>query len=100
MPNFNRFTIRAQEALQNAQDLASRENQGELRPLHLLSALISDSQSLVQPTVSSIFPTSLCRFWIRRPKSRCIKRMNLYPASIFSWPCSKSQLLLRDSWSV
>ena len=52
MPNFNRFTIRAQEALQNAQDLASRENQGELRPLHLLSALISDSQSLVQPMLA------------------------------------------------
>ncbi|MDP1688550.1 MAG: AAA family ATPase [bacterium] len=49
MPNFNRFTIKAQEALQNAQDLASAENQGELKPLHLLSSLVIDSQSLVQP---------------------------------------------------
>lgn len=49
MPNFHRFTIKAQEALQNAQDLASAENQGELRPLHLLAALVIDSQSLVQP---------------------------------------------------
>lgn len=49
MPNFHRFTIKAQEALQNAQDLASAENQGELKPLHLLAALIVDSQSLVQP---------------------------------------------------
>ncbi|MDP3956779.1 MAG: Clp protease N-terminal domain-containing protein, partial [bacterium] len=49
MPNFNRFTIKAQEALQSAQDLASRENQGELKPVHLLSALIHDAQSLVQP---------------------------------------------------
>ncbi len=49
MPNFHRFTIKAQEALQNAQDLASAENQGELKPLHLLAALVVDSQSLVQP---------------------------------------------------
>lgn len=49
MPNFHRFTIKAQEALQNAQDLASRENQGELKPTHLFMSLLSDSQSLVQP---------------------------------------------------
>jgi len=49
MPNFNKFTIRAQEALQNAQDIASQRNHSELKPLHLLLALIEDSQSLVQP---------------------------------------------------
>jgi ATP-dependent Clp protease ATP-binding subunit ClpB len=49
MPNFHRFTIKAQEALQSAQDFAARENQGELRPIHLLWALLSDNQSLVQP---------------------------------------------------
>ncbi|HEY4524022.1 MAG TPA: AAA family ATPase [Candidatus Paceibacterota bacterium] len=49
MPNFHRFTIKAQEALQGAQDLASRENQGELKPVHLLSTLLHDAQSLVQP---------------------------------------------------
>jgi len=49
MPNFNKFTIRAQEALQNAQDVASQRNHSELKPLHLLLALIEDSQSLVQP---------------------------------------------------
>lgn len=49
MNSFNRFTLKAQEAIQNAQDLASSENHGEFRSLHLLSALISDSESLVQP---------------------------------------------------
>ena len=49
MPNFNKFTIRAQEALQNAQDIASQKNHSELKSLHLLLALIEDSQSLVQP---------------------------------------------------
>jgi len=47
--NFNRFTIKAQESLQNAQDLASQKNHGEFRALHLLYSLISDAQSLVQP---------------------------------------------------
>jgi len=49
MNNFNRFTIKAQESLQNAQDLASRNNHGELKALHLLVALISEEQSLVRP---------------------------------------------------
>ena len=49
--NFNRFIIKAQEALQSAQDLASK-NHGEFRALHLLSSLISDSQSLVQPLLT------------------------------------------------
>ncbi len=49
MPNFNRFTIKAQEALQNAQDMVARQNHGELKALHLLSALIGDEQTLVRP---------------------------------------------------
>lgn len=49
MPNFHKFTIKAQEALQNAQDIAAQKNHGELKPLHLLLALIEDSGSLVQP---------------------------------------------------
>lgn len=52
MPNFHRFTIKAQEALQNAQELAARRNQGELRALHLLAALIMDQQSLVLPLLA------------------------------------------------
>src|SRR3989338_5427265 len=49
MRNFNRFTIKAQEALQNAQELAAKLNHGEFRAIHLLSTLIKDSQSLVRP---------------------------------------------------
>lgn len=51
MSSFHRFTIKAQEALQNAQDLASQKNHGELKALHLLFALVQDSQSLVQPVL-------------------------------------------------
>ncbi len=51
MPNFHRFTIKAQEALQNAQEYAAQKNHGELKALHLLTALIADQQSLVQPVL-------------------------------------------------
>lgn len=49
MNNFNRFTIKAQEALQMAQEIAAEKNHGELKAIHLLASLISDTQSLVQP---------------------------------------------------
>jgi ATP-dependent Clp protease ATP-binding subunit ClpB len=52
MNNFNRFTIKAQEALQGAQEIASQRNHGELRAIHLLASLIDDSQSLVQPILN------------------------------------------------
>jgi ATP-dependent Clp protease ATP-binding subunit ClpB len=52
MPNFHRFTIKAQEALQNAQEIAAQENHGELKALHLLLALLNDEQSLVLPTLT------------------------------------------------
>lgn len=47
--NFNRFTVKAQEALQMAQELAARENHGEFKAVHLLYALSNDQGSLVQP---------------------------------------------------
>jgi len=52
MNNFNRFTIKAQEALQNAQDIAGKENHGELKALHLLAALVEDENTLVVPVLA------------------------------------------------
>ncbi len=49
MPNFNRFTIKAQEALQGAQEYVAKHNHGELKALHLLLALLGDEQTLVRP---------------------------------------------------
>ncbi len=51
MPNFHRFTIKAQEALQNAQEIAAKKNHGELKGIHLLAALLEDEQSLVIPVL-------------------------------------------------
>ncbi len=47
----HRFTIKAQEALQNAQDIAAKENHGEFKIIHLLISLLSDENSLVRPLV-------------------------------------------------
>jgi len=49
MPNFHRFTIKAQEALQNAQELVAKYHHGELKALHLLFSLLSDEATLVRP---------------------------------------------------
>jgi ATP-dependent Clp protease ATP-binding subunit ClpB len=52
MPSFHRFTIKAQEALQNAQEIAAKKNHGELKALHLLAALLEEQSSLVAPVLS------------------------------------------------
>ena len=49
--NFQRFTIKAQEALQNAQEIAARHNHGEFKAIHLLAALLMDESSLVRPVL-------------------------------------------------
>jgi len=47
MSNFQKFTFKAQEALQNAQEIVMRRNHGELKAIHLLAALISDTDTIV-----------------------------------------------------
>ncbi len=49
MPNFHKFTIKAQEALQGAQDRAARFRHGELKAIHILHSLLDDEQTLVYP---------------------------------------------------
>ena len=49
MPNFHKFTIKAQEALQNSQELVMRMNHGELKSFHLLFVLLMDEATLVRP---------------------------------------------------
>ena len=51
MQQFNRFTIKAQETLQSAQELAASYSHGEFRAIHLLASLINDDQTLVLPTL-------------------------------------------------
>jgi len=54
MPSYNRFTIKAQESLQIAQDIASMKSHGDLRAIHLLAALIRQSGSLVEAILAKL----------------------------------------------
>ncbi|HKJ34906.1 MAG TPA: Clp protease N-terminal domain-containing protein, partial [Balneolales bacterium] len=46
--NFNKFTIKAQEAIQGALDLASNNNQQALEPAHILKVMLADPDSISQ----------------------------------------------------
>jgi ATP-dependent Clp protease ATP-binding subunit ClpB len=50
----DKFTIKAQEALQSAQNLAQESQHSELTPLHLLAALLLDKEGLVRPILSKL----------------------------------------------
>ncbi|MGB9770597.1 MAG: Clp protease N-terminal domain-containing protein [Candidatus Kapaibacteriota bacterium] len=45
--NFQKFTLRSQEAVQNAQEIALNYNHQTLEPIHLFSALVQDEEGLV-----------------------------------------------------
>jgi len=47
MFSFNRFTIKAQEALQKAQDLALKYHHSEIKSLHVLHSLISQEDTII-----------------------------------------------------
>src|ERR1041385_3141055 len=52
--NFNKFTIKSQEAIQAAQEIAARYSNQSIEPEHLLAALVQDSQGLVVPMLRKI----------------------------------------------
>ena len=47
--NFNKFTIKSQEAVQSAQEIASSYNNPAIEPEHLLAAMLQDSSGTVVP---------------------------------------------------
>jgi len=42
---WDKFTVKAQEAIQRANELASEHGNPELAPLHLLAALVEDKEA-------------------------------------------------------
>jgi ATP-dependent Clp protease ATP-binding subunit ClpB len=52
--NFNKFTIKAQEAVQNAQEIASSYSNQLIEPEHLLAALVQDSEGIVVPLLQKL----------------------------------------------
>jgi len=51
---FDKFTIKAQEAVVGAQETAQQKNHAEILPLHLLSALLAETEGVVQPLLRKI----------------------------------------------
>src|SRR4030042_4219645 len=50
----DRFTIKAQEALRDAHMIASQKNHQQIHTIHLLSALVSQKDTVVAPLLERI----------------------------------------------
>src|SRR5207245_4160698 len=51
---FDKFTIKAQEAVQRAQDLAADRGNPQIDPLHLLASLLAESEGVIRPVFEKI----------------------------------------------
>ena len=51
---FDKFTVKAQEALANAQSLAAEKQHGEVTALHVLSALLADKEGIIRPLLAKL----------------------------------------------
>jgi len=51
---WDKFTVKSQEAVQRANQLASEHGNPELLPLHLLAALVEDKEGIVAPVLEKI----------------------------------------------
>ena len=87
MLRFDKLTVKAQEALQAAQELAGRSGQQQIEPLHLLWALAAQGDGVVPPLLEKlgVSPTSLAaeaeKQIERLPKVSGISQQHLSPAS-------------------
>ena len=87
MLRFDKLTVKAQEALQAAQDIAQSSDQQQLEPLHLLAALVAQRDGIVAPllnrigvrpeTLSAEITAQLARF----PKVTGVSRQHLSEAA-------------------
>ncbi|HWP40200.1 MAG TPA: ATP-dependent chaperone ClpB [Tepidisphaeraceae bacterium] len=51
---FDKYTLKAQEAVVRAQELAQRMDHPEIVPLHLLAALLAETEGVVQPLLQKL----------------------------------------------
>ena len=50
----DKLTVKSQEAVQAAQDLAAEAGHSEIEPLHLLAAMLQDSEGIARPVLEKI----------------------------------------------
>jgi ATP-dependent Clp protease ATP-binding subunit ClpB len=51
---FDKFTVKAQEAVVRAQELAQKHDNAEILPLHVLAALLGETDGVVRPLLEKI----------------------------------------------
>ncbi len=51
---FDKFTIKSQELIQNAQDLAGRHNNQQIEPEHLTGAMLDDKEGIGAAVVKKL----------------------------------------------
>ncbi|HEV7302520.1 MAG TPA: ATP-dependent chaperone ClpB [Tepidisphaeraceae bacterium] len=51
---FDKLTVKAQEAVARAQELAQQRNNAEVLPLHLLAALLGETDGVVRPLLQKV----------------------------------------------
>src|SRR6202166_2150330 len=54
MIRFDKFTLKAQEAVQSAQDIAGRHDHQQIEPLHILGALVAQKDGIVPPLLARL----------------------------------------------
>ncbi len=54
MVRFDKFTVKAQEAVQASQDIAERHDHQQIEPLHLLGALVAQQDGIVPPLLGRL----------------------------------------------
>lgn len=53
-PRFDKMTIKAQEAIAGAQELATERRHSQIEPIHLLAALLGEADGVVAPLLDKI----------------------------------------------
>src|ERR1700751_5970723 len=51
---WDKFTIKSQEAIQRASDVAAQNGNPEILPVHLLAALVEDREGIVDPVLGKL----------------------------------------------
>src|SRR5215510_14395751 len=54
MLRFDKMTVKAQESLQGAQEIAARHENQQIEPVHLLAALVAQTDGVVPPLLARL----------------------------------------------
>ena len=83
MLRFEKMTVKAQDALQSAQEIAARHENQQIEPIHLLSALVAQPDGVVPPLLAKLgiraesFPQEIEREIGRLPRVTGFAHQNM-----------------------